>query len=106
MDLDGTSVRSEHFWVWIIERTTATLVGKPRFELEAADLPFVSGHSVSEHLEHCVRKYAPAHTLEELTGIAERVGLRVRTSTLHGPIRHMWLGVLDNVDKALAGAAA
>lgn len=64
MDLDGTSVKSEHFWVWIIERATASLVGNPRFELEAVDLPFVSGHSVSEHLEYCVRKYAPGHTVE------------------------------------------
>jgi len=65
MDLDGTSVHSEHFWVWIIEQTTATLVGNPRFALEEADLPFVAGHSVSEHLEHCLRKYCPGRTLEE-----------------------------------------
>jgi beta-phosphoglucomutase len=64
MDLDGTSVRSEHFWIWIIERATASLLGNPRFELDAADLPYVSGHSVSEHLDHCVRKYAPGHSVE------------------------------------------
>lgn len=64
MDLDGTSVRSENFWIWIIERTTASLLGDPGFALEAADLPFVSGHSVSEHLEHCIRKYCPDRTLE------------------------------------------
>ncbi len=64
MDLDGTSVRSENFWIWIIERTTASLLGDPGFALEAADLPFVSGHSVSEHLEHCIRKYCPDKTLE------------------------------------------
>ncbi len=64
MDLDGTSVHSEGFWIWIIERTTASLLGNPRFALEAADLPFVSGHSVSEHLAHCIRKYCPDKTLE------------------------------------------
>ncbi len=64
MDLDGTSVHSEGFWIWIIERTTASLLGDPGFSLEAADLPFVSGHSVSEHLEHCIRKYCPDRTLE------------------------------------------
>jgi len=68
MDLDGTSVRSEGFWIWIIERTTASLLGNPRFELEPADLPFVSGHSVSEHLEHCIRKYCPDRTVEEARG--------------------------------------
>jgi len=65
MDLDGTSVRSEPFWVWIIEQTTASLLGDPTFKLEEADLPFVSGHSVSEHLQYCISKYSPAGTLEE-----------------------------------------
>lgn len=65
MDLDGTSVRSEDFWIWIIQRTTASLLGNPRFELEEADLPFVSGHSVSEHLQYCIRKYCPGKTVEE-----------------------------------------
>jgi beta-phosphoglucomutase-like phosphatase (HAD superfamily) len=65
MDLDGTSVRSEHFWVWIIEQTTASLLGDASFGLEDADLPFVSGHSVSEHLEHCIRKYCPDRRLED-----------------------------------------
>ena len=65
MDLDGTSVRSEEFWVWIIEQTTASLLGNPRFTLEDADLPYVAGHSVSEHLEHCIRKYCPGRSVEE-----------------------------------------
>lgn len=65
MDLDGTTVRSEQFWIWIIQMTTATLLDKPKFELEAIDLPHVSGHSVSEHLNYCLRKYCPDKTLEE-----------------------------------------
>jgi len=65
MDLDGTSVRSEDFWIWIIEMTTASLTGNPGFELEEADLPFVSGHSVSEHLKYCIKKYCPKKTVEE-----------------------------------------
>jgi beta-phosphoglucomutase len=65
MDLDGTSVRSERFWIWIIEQTTASLLGDPLFELEESDLPYVSGHSVSEHLEHCIRKYCPGRTVED-----------------------------------------
>lgn len=59
MDLDGTSVHSEHFWIWIIQLSIASLMGNPKFELEDADLPFVSGHSVSEHLKHCITKYCP-----------------------------------------------
>ncbi len=68
MDLDGTSVHSEPFWVWIIEQTTASLAGDPSFRLEEADLPFVSGHSVSEHLQYCIAKYWPTGTLEEARG--------------------------------------
>ena len=31
MDLDGTTVRSEKFWIWIIEQTTASLLGNSKF---------------------------------------------------------------------------
>ncbi len=65
MDLDGTSVRSEEFWIWIIQQSMASLLDNPGFELEEADLPFVSGHSVSEHLQYCVDKYCPDKTVEE-----------------------------------------
>jgi beta-phosphoglucomutase-like phosphatase (HAD superfamily) len=49
----------------MIEQTTASLLGNPSFALEEADLPFVSGHSVSEHLEHCIGKYCPGRGVEE-----------------------------------------
>jgi len=65
MDLDGTSVRSEEFWIWIIQLAISSLLKNPKFELEEADLPFVSGHSVSEHLSYCVKKYCPEKTVEE-----------------------------------------
>ncbi len=65
MDLDGTSVRSEQFWIWIIEQTIARVLDKPDFTLEEADLPFVSGHSVSEHLQYCITKYCPEKKVED-----------------------------------------
>lgn len=65
MDLDGTSVRSEEFWIWIIQQTTASLLGNMHFELEDCDLPYVSGHSVSEHLKYCIDKYCPEKSIEE-----------------------------------------
>ena len=64
MDLDGTTVRSEGFWIWIIQKAIASLLDRPGFELEEADLPFVSGHSVSEHLSYCLKKYCPDRSLE------------------------------------------
>ena len=65
MDLDGTTVRSEEFWIWIIQMSIASLTGNPKFEFEEADMPFVSGHSVSEHLQYCIDKYCPGKPLEE-----------------------------------------
>lgn len=65
MDLDGTSVHSEHFWMWVIEQSIAMLIGKPDFKLEAEDEPHVSGHSVSEHLQYCIDKYCPEKSIEE-----------------------------------------
>lgn len=64
MDLDGTTVKSEEFWIWIIQMTTASMLGNPKFELEEADLPYVSGHSVSEHLQYCIDKYCPGASID------------------------------------------
>lgn len=64
MDLDGTSVHSEEFWMWIIERTTARLLGNDNFKREAEDEPFISGHSVSEHLQYMIDKYAKGESVE------------------------------------------
>lgn len=65
MDLDGTSVQSEPFWIWVIEQTVGRLIGNAGFRLEAGDEPYVSGHSVSEHLKYCIDKYCPEKTVEE-----------------------------------------
>lgn len=64
MDLDGTSVHSEGFWMWVIEQTTARLLGNGNFKREAEDEPFISGHSVSEHLQYMIDKYAKGASLE------------------------------------------
>lgn len=64
MDLDGTSVHSESFWMWVIEQTTARLLNDPDFEKEKEDEPFISGHSVSEHLRYMIDKYAGGASLE------------------------------------------
>ena len=65
MDLDGTSVRSESFWIWIIEQVTAHMLGDKNFRFEEEDLPHVSGYSVTEHLSYCIKKYAPDFPLAE-----------------------------------------
>jgi len=65
MDLDGTTVQSEEFWIWIIQRTMQQLMGKPGFCFMEEDIPFVSGFSVTEHLQYCINKYAPGQSLEQ-----------------------------------------
>lgn len=65
MDLDGTTVHSEEFWIWIIEQTVISLLGDDRFRFVPEDIPYVSGHSVSEHLTYCIDKYAPGASLAD-----------------------------------------
>jgi beta-phosphoglucomutase-like phosphatase (HAD superfamily) len=65
MDLDGTTVRSENFWMLMIQKSIASLLGDTSFTLEEEDLPYVIGHSVSEHLHYCIQKYCPEKTIGE-----------------------------------------
>lgn len=65
MDLDGTTVKSEPFWIWIIQLVVQSLGDLPHFSFAEEDLPFVSGHSVTEHLLYCIQKYCPGASLEE-----------------------------------------
>ena len=79
MDLDGTSVHSERFWMWIIGKTIARLMGDAAFRLEPADEPHVSGHSVSEHLQYCIRKYCPGQSVEAARGhVGDITGFEMR----------------------------
>ena len=50
--------------MWVIEQTTARLLGNPGFKREAEDEPFISGHSVSEHLKYMIDKYDKGASLE------------------------------------------
>jgi len=84
MDLDGTSVRSEPFWVWIIQSTIAELMGDPGFELTDADAPHVSGHSVSEHLQYCIGKDGPDRNVEDARRIYFRITRREMQAVLDG----------------------
>ncbi len=59
MDLDGTTLTSEEFWVFIIEETMKKLLGNKSFGLENADIPYVSGFTTVDHLNYCIKKYSP-----------------------------------------------
>jgi len=64
MDLDGTTVISEEFWIYLIEKTVKQLT-TPDFCLSEEDTPFVSGFSTAEHLEYCLKKYNVDKTVNE-----------------------------------------
>ena len=59
MDLDGTTLTSEDFWVFVIEQTMQKLLGDGKFSLEDSDIPFVSGFTTVDHLNYCLNKYMP-----------------------------------------------
>lgn len=66
MDLDGTTLYSEEFWIHVIEVTMRNIMKKTSFHFEDIDLPFISGHSVSEHLRYCINKYCPLENLNDV----------------------------------------
>jgi len=57
MDLDGTTVKSEEFWVYLIECVCKEMLNDKNFVLSKEDEPFVSGFSTVEHLTYCKNKY-------------------------------------------------
>ncbi len=57
MDLDGTTVQSEEFWMYLIEQTAKELLNNPNFKLSEEDVPFVCGYTTSEHLLYVKNKY-------------------------------------------------
>ena len=64
MDLDGTTVISEEFWIYLIEKTVKQ-ISSPDFRLSEEDTPYVSGFSTAEHLEYCLNKYKIPKTVNE-----------------------------------------
>ena len=56
-DLDGTTVKSEEFWIYLIEKTVKRISGDPDFNFSAEDVPFVSGYTTLQHLDYCIKKF-------------------------------------------------
>ncbi|MGI6714420.1 MAG: HAD family hydrolase [Bacilli bacterium] len=65
MDLDGTTVESEEFWMYLIELTCREMLADASFRLSFDDVPFVSGFSTFEHLEYCKEKYGFSQEISE-----------------------------------------
>lgn len=90
LDLDGTCVKSEAFWIQTILETTNRM--RNRYGLPAIDqftqeeLPHVSGRTVPEHLMYCIQHYFPKASLLETqalyTEIAEEYMIKFNTGEL------------------------
>ncbi len=84
MDLDGTTVTSEEFWIYIIERTMQELVCDKTFKLEEADVPYVSGFTTADHLQYCINKYFPNESLSKANEIYHKVAKAELDEILNG----------------------
>lgn len=62
-DLDGTTLYSEEFWMYVIERTVKKMLKNDKFSFCDDDVPFVSGYSTADHLGYCIEKYAQGYDL-------------------------------------------
>ena len=84
MDLDGTSVQSEEFWIWLIEKTAQELTNDPSFAFTAEDIPYVSGFSTMEHLDYCLKKYKIPKTILEANAAYHKIAERELNEILEG----------------------
>ena len=84
MDLDGTTVTSEEFWIYIIERTMQLLVEDDTFKLAEEDIPFVSGFTTADHLQYCINKYFPDKKLSDANAIYHKVAKSELDEILNG----------------------
>ena len=89
MDLDGTTLDSEHFWVHVIEETMRRVTGDAGFHAEETDIPFISGHSVSEHLQYCIHKYCPDRELNDAVNVYYEVSHAQLEALMNGRLAGM-----------------
>ena len=73
LDLDGTCVKSEHFWIMTILETVNTMRDSAGLERIPAfrpeELPYISGRSVPEHLHYCIDHYCPEAPLSRMQSV-------------------------------------
>lgn len=73
MDLDGTTILSEEFWVDAIQDTVRLLLRNKAFVFSPEDLPHVAGYSTREHLQYCLKQYEIEATLDHAVQMNEAV---------------------------------
>ncbi|MGN1061854.1 MAG: HAD family hydrolase [Candidatus Scatosoma sp.] len=83
MDLDGTSIESEEFWIEIIRKTTSELLGK-EIAFSKEDIPYVSGHTTAEHIDYALRKYGNGGVYPNATAVYHKVSHAELEKALNG----------------------
>ena len=73
MDLDGTTVQSEEFWMNLIERTAQELLNDQHFKLSKEDEPYVCGYTTLEHLKYVKNKYHYPQDVNEAFEVYNRI---------------------------------
>ena len=73
MDLDGTTVNSENFWIEIIRLVVVRMINNEGFTFANSDIPFILGHSVSEHLNYCIERYCPSFDINEAIALYREI---------------------------------
>lgn len=86
MDLDGTTVLSEKFWIEMIRLTVSNVLETPSFQFEEQDFPFISGNSVLEHLAYCKEKYHCKPELETMISLYYTITRQKLYDNLQGSV--------------------
>lgn len=89
MDLDGTTLYSEDFWIYVIEETMRNLMNDFNFHISNKDIPFISGHSVSEHLQYCIDTYCPALKLSDAINLYYETSQVQLNALINGKLEKM-----------------
>ena len=84
MDLDGTTVQSEEFWIYLIEKTVKIMLKDEKFSFTQEDIPYVSGFSTIEHLTYALNKYHPKGDISEANAIYHLTAERELNEILEG----------------------
>lgn len=73
MDLDGTTIMSEEYWIEAIQEAVRRLTKQKAFTFTTEDLPHVAGYSTREHLDYCIKKYNIAISINQAVAVYAEV---------------------------------
>lgn len=84
MDLDGTTAKSEEFWISVVEMTAREILRRPHLTFCEGDIPFVSGHTTLDHLSYCIRTYGQGEDVNRALALYHAITEREMKKSLSG----------------------